>query len=167
PPPCLPPARDQRPTLVLDLDETLVHSQLRPSPLSTHQQIINYENRTLVVHVHVRPFARKFLQHVAELFEVIVFTASQEIYAGDLLDWLDPEGHIQHRLYRQHCQCLDNTYVKDLRCLGRPLERTIIVDNNPLAFALQVENGLPVSSWYDDPEDSELLGVLRVLRRLA
>lgn len=62
-------------TLVLDLDETLVH----------YDQILKQ--------FRVRPYAREFLKRMAFLFEVVVFTAAQEDYANFILDQLDPDPH--------------------------------------------------------------------------
>ena len=42
------------------------------------------------VHVRRRPHLAPFLQRCAELFEVVVFTASQKVYAEQLLNILDP-----------------------------------------------------------------------------
>jgi TFIIF-interacting CTD phosphatase-like protein len=48
-----------------------------------------------------------------------------------------------------------STYSKDLRNLGRALERTIIIDNLAENFIHTTpENGIWVESWYDDMDDT-------------
>lgn len=48
-------------------------------------------------------------------------------------------------------------YLKDLRCIqGYKMQDIVIVDNSLLSFALQPENGIPISSYFYEPEDQEL-----------
>ena len=54
-----------------------------------------------------------------------------------------------------------------LICVRRDLNRTLIIDNSPQAFGFQVENGVPIESWYDDPTDDHLLRLLPVLDVLS
>lgn len=51
--------------------------------------------------------------------------------------------------------------------MGRPLQHTIILDNSPNAFSFQPENGIPILSWYDDPNDDELMRFVPALKMLA
>ena len=74
---------------------------------------------------------------------------------------------IRWRLFRESCYPFQGNYVKDLTSLGRPLERTIILDNSPHSYAFQPQNALPISSFIDDPTDCDLLDAVPVLVELA
>jgi RNA polymerase II subunit A small phosphatase-like protein len=50
--------------------------------------------------------------------------------------------------------------------LGRPLNTTIIIDNSPTSYALQPQNAIPISSWFSDPNDTELVELIPFLERL-
>ncbi|XP_042520446.1 CTD small phosphatase-like protein 2-B isoform X4 [Macadamia integrifolia] len=155
-------------TLVLDLDETLVHSTLEQCDDAdfTFQVFFNMEEHT--VYVRQRPYLQTFLERVAEMFEVFVFTASQSNYAEQLLNILDPEGKlISRRAYRESCIFSDGSYTKDLTVLGVDLAKVAIIDNSPQVFRLQVNNGIPIKSWFDDPSDRALISLLPFLETLV
>ena len=99
-------------TLVLDLDETLVH--------------FNPQRRLY----HVRPGCFQFLEELSKHYEIVVFTAATCASADFILDRLDTKcQYISHRLYRHHTTLKKNTMIKDLARLGRPLSKTLIIDN--------------------------------------
>ena len=157
-------------TLVLDLDETLVHSDLEQTTGHTcdFSFPVHFNNQKHIVNVRRRPYLAEFMEFAARHFEVVVFTASQRVYAERLLDTLDPDNVlIKHRLYREACVLVDGNYMKDLSVIGRDLKNTIIVDNSPQAFGFQCDNGVPIESWFDDDNDRQLLKLIPLLGRLA
>lgn len=155
-------------TLVLDLDETLVHSTLEHCEDADFTFPVFFNMKEHKVYVKQRPYLRMFLERVAGMFEIVVFTASQSIYAEQLLDILDPGGKlIAHRAYRESCIFSDGSYTKDLTVLGVDLAKVAIIDNSPQVFRLQVNNGIPIKSWFDDPSDSALISLLPFLETLV
>ncbi|OAJ43989.1 hypothetical protein BDEG_27293 [Batrachochytrium dendrobatidis JEL423] len=128
---------------------------------------VEFNNITYTVSGRLRPHYKTFLERCSEIFEVVVFTASQKIYADRLLNIIDPtHKYIKYRLFRDSCLFICGNYLKDLNILGRDLARTIIVDNSPQAFAYQICNGVPISSWYEDHRDQELLHVMEFLESI-
>eukprot|EP01029_Cantina_marsupialis_P029137 TRINITY_DN779854_c0_g1_i1.p1 TRINITY_DN779854_c0_g1~~TRINITY_DN779854_c0_g1_i1.p1 ORF type:complete len:469 (+),score=137.60 TRINITY_DN779854_c0_g1_i1:109-1515(+) len=169
PPICLPPKAENAPelTLVLDLDETLVHCTVEPIEKPDLQFTVTYNETDYNVFVLLRPYFKYFLETVSQKYEVVLFTASQQVYAERLLQMIDPDHKFtHHRLYRDSCLCVDGNYLKDLNALGRDLKKTVIVDNSPHAFGYQVENGIPIISWFDDKKDCELLRLMPFLEQL-
>ncbi|XP_059664702.1 uncharacterized protein LOC132310889 isoform X2 [Cornus florida] len=119
-------------TLVLDLDETLVHSTLEHSEDADFTFPVLFNMNEHTVYVKQRPYLLTFLERVAEMFEIVIFTASQSIYAEQLLDILDPDGKlISRRAYRESCIFSDGNYIKDLTVLGVNLAKVAIIDNSP------------------------------------
>ena len=166
----LPPLdhRSKRYSLVLDLDETLVHCSSEPTPNYDITFTVEFNGASCQVYVKKRPHLDEFLEAVSRMFEVTVFTASQRVYAERLLDILDPRRRlIHHRLYRESCLYVQGNLLKDLNVLSRDLTKTIIVDNSIHAFGYHTCNGIPIESWFDDEDDTELLKLLPFLEKLS
>ncbi|ETO10296.1 hypothetical protein RFI_27078 [Reticulomyxa filosa] len=128
--PLLLPEDKHKRCLVLDLDETLVHSSFK---VILHLEIDGVVHR---VYVLKRPFVDEFLVECSKYYELVIFTASLSKYADPLLDYLDT----------QH----------DMRRIGRRLKDTIIVDNSPHSYCFQPKNAVPIASWFDDKSDTQV-----------
>jgi len=162
--PVLPPADSRtRLTVVLDLDETLMHCQKKGVPEDPPDLCLHFTDSSSTGYVRFRPHAYYFLKTLAswEACEVVVFTASTQAYADAVLNVLDEQGIlVDHRLYRQHCVHSQGGYFKDLRSFGRPLGSTVLVDNSPVSIATNPANGIPIASWTSDNDDRELMDLL-------
>jgi Dullard-like phosphatase family protein len=135
-------------TLVLDLDETLIHYE---------------ESEGGLGQFFLRPYAQQFIIDLKPFYEIVIFTAAMKNYADWIIDRLDTHKMISHRLYRCSTKNHNGVFIKDLSKIGRELSKTIIVDNNAENFQYQPENGIFIKSWYDDPSDTALRELSQVL----
>jgi len=155
-------------TLVLDLDETLVHStKIRPE--AHHEPLIIEQNNGKYSQVFLRrrPYLNLFLEKMSEFYNLVIFTASQMAYADPVLDLIDENLRISKRLYRQSCERINNKWVKDLRKLGADLNQVILIDNEEIAASYQPENYMYIQSWYECEKDCELLRCMEILQKWA
>jgi len=153
-------------TLVLDLDETLVHSSFKPIAQPDYVIPVQIENQVHNVYVLKRPGVDEFLKAMGEIYEIVIFTASVGKYADPVLDTLDKYKVVRHRLFREACIHYKGNYVKDLSQLGRNLKHVIILDNSPASYIFHPTNAIPVTSWFNDLEDNELYELIPFLTDL-
>lgn len=159
----LPPRRpgdEERKCVIIDLDETLVHSSFKP--VSNADFVVPVEIDGVVHQVYVlkRPHCDEFLKRMGEMFECVLFTASLAKYADPVADLLDKYNTFSGRLFRESCVFHKGNYVKDLSRLGRDLRKVVIIDNSPQSYIFHPDNAVPVTSWFDDPNDTELLDLI-------
>ncbi|KAJ2918507.1 hypothetical protein MD484_g1888, partial [Candolleomyces efflorescens] len=165
--PPIAPIHAGRKCLVLDLDETLVHSSFKSISQADYVVPVEIEYHWHNVYVIKRPGVDNFLKKMGEIYEIVVFTASLSKYADPVLDKLDIHQVVSHRLFRESCYNHKGNYVKDLSQLGRPISDTIILDNSPASYIFHPNNAVPVSSWFNDPHDTELTDLVPFLTDLA
>jgi len=128
-------------SLILDLDETIVH-------------YIKYKNSE---YVQVRPYLDDFIKELSDYYEIIIFTASYQNYADLAINGIDIDKRIKYRLYRQHTMKIGNTIIKDLSKLGRDLKKIIIIDNCSENYSLQPKNGINLIDFTGNNNDDILL----------
>lgn len=152
--------------LVLDLDETLVHSSFRAVPGADFVIPVQIEDVVHFVYVAKRPGVDEFLLEMAKHYEIVIYTASLNKYADPLLDLLDPHRVIRTRLFRESCVYFEGNYVKDLSLIDRDLSQSIIVDNSPNSYLFHPDNAIDCSSFIDDPADRELMQIGGFLKNI-
>ena len=183
-------------TLVLDLDETLIHYfsskvEIRGEPhygyFSSDEEyglFNNYliddknekdkidENKYEILKIGMfllRPYAKQFLKELNKYYEIAIFTTGTKEYCDRVLQLLDLDNNlIKYRLYKHHIALKDiKISVKDLSLLGRDLSKTIIIDNLEGNFRLQPDNGLPIITWKGDINDFSLKYLTPILKNIV
>lgn len=148
-------------TLVIDLDETLIHSLAKGGRMSSGHMVevklqttVSYGSggttigpqHPILYYVHKRPHCDDFLRKVCKWYNLVVFTASVQEYADPVIDWLEQERkYFSKRFYRQHCTFRNGAYIKDLSSVEPDLSRVMILDNSPLSYIFH--EGMYVSEW--------------------
>ena len=152
-PPFLPPINPKyKYTLVLDMDETLIH----------------YFFTNVSGMFFVRPYCFDFLKELNELYEIVTFTAGTKDYADNILNILDIDNNIiKYRLYRQHISIVGFSVYKDLTKLGRDLSKIIIIDNLKENFKMQPNNGILIKTWTNDVNDVQFKDLLKILKDIV
>ncbi|OII72152.1 NLI interacting factor ctd-like phosphatase [Cryptosporidium ubiquitum] len=154
--------------IVLDMDETLVHCTNEMLKGIKPDLLVNIAAYSSPWFVYYRPFLKFFLKNASKLGKICVFTASTREYAEQVINSIDPTHDlIKYKLFREHCTVYNKGYMKDLRIIqGVDLKRTVLVDNSLISNTLQLDNAIPVDSWYGCTKDNELLRLLVLLNRI-
>lgn len=126
-------------TLVLDLENTLVHS--------TWDRKYGWRHAK-------RPGVDKFLLDMAQYYEIVLYSPSIDAVADPVVTSLDKSGCIMHRLYRDATYYKDGIHMKDLKRLNRNINRMIVLDDDPAESALNPENLIRIKP-YNDPNDRD------------
>ena len=157
----MPKTNSRKKTLILDLDETLIHADL-DFLYSSHDTVLNIsfeDESNLLIPIILRPYVKEFLEYASEKFELVCFTAGCKYYADAILDFIEKDKkYFSLRLYRDSCLFLHpGIYIKDLNILqNRNINEIVIVDNSLLSFSNQLSNGILISSFSDDRNDNVL-----------
>jgi import inner membrane translocase subunit TIM50 len=139
-------------TLVINLNDTLIHSSWD----AQHGW-----------RVAKRPGIDYFLGYLARYYEIVLFTHSSGFAAEPLLDKVDSYRAIQYRLYKDAITYKNGKYIKDLSKLNRDLSKVIIMDWDDDAISFQPENAIRLRPWKGERDQPELKEYIPFLERIA
>lgn len=163
-------------TLILDLDETLIHSNFDLNPTNKERNSkgtileFTHQNEIFTFELFIRPGLQTFLSTMSENFEIFIFTASKQEYADCVIRHIDPDRKfISNCFYREDCIGIkDKIFIKDLSIFEkyRDLKNIIMLDNSMYSFVNQLTNGVLINSFYGrgNEEDVELVNVSNYLQ---
>jgi import inner membrane translocase subunit TIM50 len=140
----------QRPyTLVVDLDELLVHS---------------HWTREHGWRTAKRPGLDYFLAYLSQFWEIVLFTTQPYYVVAPVIEKLDPDRrYIAYTLFRESCRTHQGKVVKDLSALNRDLSKVVVLDTEADRYSMQPENGILMKKWDGSRNDAELVGMIPFL----
>lgn len=190
--PLPPPLRQQdgaskKHTLVLDIDETLLHTVHQ----ERHPEVRHLDN----YHVLLRPHVGTFLKEVHDLFEIVLWTAGVATYGGAMTNalekaaglpvshyydaeqlWasLDPKNksasaesdsdNVNWYLLSRKQTLESHQWMKYIPMLGRKDASVIMIDDNVRSFPLTPRGGVKIAAF--DPRENVLGSYFGLLQEL-
>ena len=163
--------------LVLDLDETLIHSffESLENPdfeinINLYDEIKDIECNK--IYVSKRPGLDIFFNELNKFYKIYIFSSSPQDYVSKITKEIDKNKIILKCFSKNDCLTVPggdhyNIYIKDLLKIDKDLSKIVILDDNITSFSLQTENGIPIKSWYGNKQDIELFKLIPLLKKLS
>ncbi|XP_051125319.1 mitochondrial import inner membrane translocase subunit TIM50 [Andrographis paniculata] len=139
-------------TLVLDLNETLIYSDWK---------------RDRGWRTFKRPGVDAFLEHLAQFYEIVVYSDQLSMYVDPVVERLDPKHCIRYRLSRGATRYIDGKHYRDLSKLNRDPAKVLYISGHALESSLQPENSVPLKPWQGEGDDTALLDLIPFLEYVA
>jgi TFIIF-interacting CTD phosphatase-like protein len=160
---------NNRPLLILDLDETLIHSLGRPLATAPDFMLGPY-------HVYRRPNLADFLARCAERYTLAVWSSAGSEYVDGIVKNIFPDAPQPAFVWsksrcttRMDAELRDEVYLKDLskvKRLGFNLSRILIVEDEPRKVARHYGNAIIVEPFMGASDDAELAFLGRYLDKI-
>jgi RNA polymerase II subunit A small phosphatase-like protein len=164
----MPPQYDK--LLILDLDETLIHTTNEPKGRTPDFQVFHYG-------VYKRPGVEDFLSTCIAWFNMGVWTSASADYAGKIIQHLFPEpAQLRFVFTRKDCGLRFDYSIgmhrivkplKKLKKQGYSLKKTLVIDDSPGTFVENYGNAILVQKYLGNEEDEELFLLLKYLETIA
>eukprot|EP00127_Corallochytrium_limacisporum_P000497 Clim_evm26s14 gene=Clim_evmTU26s14 len=137
--PDMPPSHQAPATLVINLDEVLVHSEWSPT-----------KGWRVLKRAGVNPMLATLMNY----YEIVIWSDKSPGYAGPIIEKIDPHTVVPFRLFRDATKWEGRKHVKDLTYLNRDPSRVVIVDVDPEVVRPR-ENALIIKKWEGPPKDGK------------
>lgn len=152
-----PPINEDKKVLILDMDETLIHSSNFPPHPKIEYFVISDKSTDTQFYVFKRPGLDEFMEFVQKHFDVFIFTYGEKQYADPILDKIVPSIDKNHRLYRDLCELSSGSVKKDLAMFKTSEKNIILVDDNSAQINFNPSNTIKIKRWNGVPNDRALI----------
>ena len=158
-----PREKNKKYTLILDLDETLVHVK-QINQKNSNYYTLPYNQKI----INLRPGLFDFLNSIKPYYEIISFSSASKAYADNIIKKIEAtQKYFDYNLYREHTILYGKEYVKDITKIGRNIKEIIIVDNLEKNFKLNPDNGIKIAPYFGEisygSEDNKLIELEKLL----
>ena len=154
--------KNKRYTLILDLDETLVHVERINQQINNNYSCNKNDQKV----INLRPGLFSFLNSIKPYYEIISFSTASKIYADNIVKKIETnQKYFDYNLYRDHTTLYGKEYVKDISKIGRNIKEVIIVDNLEKNFKLNPDNGIKIAPYFGEmsADDTKLFELQKLL----
>ncbi|EGG08043.1 uncharacterized protein MELLADRAFT_47924 [Melampsora larici-populina 98AG31] len=155
-PPPLPEPHGRPYTLLVDLDDMLVHSGW---------------SREHGWRTAKRPGVDYFLSYLSQFYEIIIFTTQPAYTAAPIIEKLDPYGYYSpYKIFKEACRSkgiVNPQLIKDLDYLGRDLRKVVYLETKPSLVQLHPHNGFIIPPWDGNSADSGLVDLIPLLEAIV
>ena len=141
-------------TLVIDINNTLLNLQY-----------VEKNNKQILI-PNLRPGLFSFLGGIKPYYELVSFSTESKEYSEMILNEIEKnKKFFDYNLYKDHTTLYENRLIKDITKLGRDIRKIIIIDDDPINFRLNPENGIQVSPYLGDStkDDTTLFELKKLL----
>jgi len=161
--------------LILDIDETLIHTELNEYECDFTMKFDDGDDNTYSV--NKRPYLDQFMNYAFDNFKVGIFTTSKYVYTKKIMDNLGIDmKNFLFTFDREYCntkfnnQTHERYQIKKLdrvrRALDFPIEKMLIVDDKPETASENYGNLIQIKPFYFDKNDTELLKLISYLEKI-
>jgi len=164
-----------KPLLILDIDETLIHTKL--DEFSNHIYDFKFSvNGKSSFYTKKRPYLDQFLDYAFENFDIAIWTASGEDYAKEIIKNIGIlESSLKFLYTKDKCTIkysfdyFNHYGIKNLNKLkkkGYDLNRVLIIDDIRDTAINNYGNLILIKPFKDDNNDTELLKLISYLQKI-
>ena len=150
-------------SLILGLEGTLIYSKFDSNNSYYINKISSINNI-----IELRPGLIHFLSEMKKYFEIIIFSLFTQKIADYIINFIEKkEKYFEYRLYVQHATIIENEFIKEIKRIGRPIDKIIIVDNFSQNYKTNKKNAINIKSYFEkNCKDNTLIELEKILPKI-
>ncbi|GFE54624.1 dullard-like phosphatase domain containing protein [Babesia ovis] len=155
-------------SLVLDLDDSILHSVRTRGNNETSSVALTMGNRVLNFTVYKRPHLDAFLMEMRKDYEIVLYSTQSQSYVDACLSDACINHLFDRKLYRRDCILgADGSFIRDFSKVGSDMSKVVVLHNPLQEDFKDLPNIVPIDNWFGGHSDTALLDVMPFLQSLT